>query len=94
MTRMRKGGFLELARQKKAAMRKKPYAESILEELEAKEQESGYAAWCKDGIAGDYGIGKHWVALPPTQAALDAELTEAVQDLHTEGLDIGEDDEA
>jgi hypothetical protein len=71
--------------------RKKPYDEFILDELETRERENGYSAWCKDGISGEYSWKGHRAALPKTNAEIDAELNQMLQDLHIEGVEIDND---
>jgi hypothetical protein len=91
MTTLRKGGFVREMQRVKAEKRKKPYEEYVLGELKAREQEGGYSAWCKDGISGEYGMGlrRSGYALTKTNAEIDAELNQTLQDLHVEGVEIG-----
>jgi hypothetical protein len=93
MTALRKGGFVREMQRAKAEQRKKPYDEFILDELETRERENGYSAWCKDGISGEYGMGLRGSVypLPKTNAEIDAELNQMLQDLHIEGVEIAND---
>jgi hypothetical protein len=92
MTTLRKGGFVREMQRAKAEQRKKPYDEFILDELEIRERENGYSAWCKDGISGEYGVGlrRSGYALTKTNAEIDAEINQMLQNLHIEGVEIAD----
>ena len=90
MTTLRKGGFVREMQRAKAEQRKKPYDEFILDELETRERENGYSAWCKDGISGEYSWKGHRAALPKTNAEIDAEMNQMLQDLHIEGVETND----
>jgi hypothetical protein len=92
MTTLRKGGFVREMQRVKAEQRKKPYEDYIMHELEAINRENGYSAWCKDGISGEYGVGlrRSGYALTKTNAEIDAEINQMLQNLHIEGVEIAD----
>lgn len=94
MTKMRIGGFVNEARRVRDAMRTaRSFEEYTMEDLESRENEHGYAGWCKDGISGDYqGNTFHRTALPKTNAEIDAEVNECLTKLGIEGVEVCRED--